>query len=278
VDTMHREPAETLTLNEIGRIQLTTTQPLYYDRYELNRATGSFILIDPATNNTVAAGMIRGKARSVAQLREGEADSAPARPKSSNVVWEQQGISLAQREARHGHRAAVLWFTGLSGSGKSTIARKLEQRLFDDGVHTMYLDGDNLRHGLNGDLGFSSADRQENIRRAGELAKLSFAHGNVTLACFISPFAADRQFARQLVPDGRFLEIYVKCDLDVVKRRDPKGLYAKALAGEIPDFTGISSPYEEPAHPELIVETDLQSVDEIVERILAALRERGILE
>jgi len=277
VDTMHREAADTLTLNEIGRIQLTTTQPLYYDRYELNRATGSFILIDPATNNTVAAGMIRGKARNVDQLREGEVDSAPARPKSSNVVWEQQGISLAQREERHGHRAAVLWFTGLSGSGKSTIARKLEQRLFADGVQTMYLDGDNLRHGLNGDLGFSSADRQENIRRAGELAKLSFAHGHITLACFISPFAADRQLARGLVPDGRFLEIYVKCDLDVVKRRDPKGLYAKALAGEIPDFTGISSPYEEPTHPELIVETDLQSVDEIVERILAALRERGIL-
>ena len=277
VDTMHREAADTLTLNEIGRIQLTTTQPLYYDRYELNRATGSFILIDPATNNTVAAGMIRGKARNVDQLREGEVDSAPARPKSSNVVWEQQGISLAQREERHGHRAAVLWFTGLSGSGKSTIARKLEQRLFAEGVQTMYLDGDNLRHGLNGDLGFSSADRQENIRRAGELAKLSFAHGHITLACFISPFAADRQLARGLVPDGRFLEIYVKCDLDVVKRRDPKGLYAKALAGEIPDFTGISSPYEEPTHPELIVETDLQSVDEIVERILAALRERGIL-
>ena len=277
VDTMHREAAETLTLNEIGRIQLTTTQPLYYDRYQLNRATGSFILIDPASNNTVAAGMIRGQARSVEQLREGEVDSAPARPKSSNVVWEQAGISLAQREERHGHKAAVLWFTGLSGSGKSTIAKKLEQRLFADGVHTMYLDGDNLRHGLNGDLGFSSADRQENIRRAGELAKLSLAHGNITLACFISPFAADRQFARGLVPYGRFLEIYVKCDMDVVKRRDTKGLYAKALAGEIADFTGISSPYEEPAHPELIVETDLQTVDEIVERILAALRERKIL-
>jgi len=277
VDTMHREAADTLTLNEIGRIQLTTTQPLYYDRYELNRATGSFILIDPATNNTVAAGMIRGKARSVEQLREGELDSAPARPKSSNVVWEQQSISLAQREERHGHRAAVLWFTGLSGSGKSTIARKLEQRLFADGVQTMYLDGDNLRHGLNGDLGFSSADRQENIRRAGELAKLSFAHGNVTLACFISPFAADRQLARGLVPDGRFLEIYVKCDLDVVKRRDPKGLYAKALAGEIPDFTGISSPYEEPQNPDLVVETDIQTVDEIIARILADLRRRGIL-
>jgi len=141
----------------------------------------------------------------------------------------------------------------------------------------MYLDGDNLRHGLNGDLGFNSADRQENIRRAGELAKLSFAHGNVTLACFISPFTADRRFARGLVTDGRFLEIYVKCDLDVVKRRDTKGFYAKAISGEITDFTGISSPYEEPENAELVVETDIQSVDEIVEQILADLRERGIL-
>ncbi|MCA9936273.1 MAG: adenylyl-sulfate kinase [Anaerolineales bacterium] len=221
--------------------------------------------------------MIRGKSRNVDQLREGEVDTSPSRPKSSNVVWEQEGISLAQREERNGHKAAVLWFTGLSGSGKSTIAKKLEQRLFADGVHTTYLDGDNLRHGLNGDLGFSSADRQENIRRASELAKLSFAHGNVTLACFISPFTADRRFARGLVPDGRFLEIYVKCDLDVVKRRDTKGFYAKAIAGEIADFTGISSPYEEPENAELVVETDIQSVDEIVEQILAALYERGIL-
>ncbi len=277
VDTMHRDPAETLTLNEIGRIQLTTTQPLYYDRYQLNRGTGSFVLIDPATNNTVAAGMIRGKSQDVEQLREGEVDTAPSRPKSSNVVWEQEGISLAQREERHGHKAAILWFTGLSGSGKSTIAKKLEQQLFADEVHTMYLDGDNLRHGLNGDLGFSSADRQENIRRAGELAKLSYAHGNVTLACFISPFAADRRFARQLVPDGKFLEIYVKCDLDVVKRRDTKGLYAKAMAGEIDNFTGISSPYEAPENAELIVETDIHTVDEIVAQIIHELKIRGIL-
>jgi bifunctional enzyme CysN/CysC len=177
VDTMHRDAAETLMLNEIGRIQLTTTQPLYYDRYQLNRATGSFVLIDPATNNTVAAGMIRSKSRSVDQLMADEVVAQPARPKSSNVVWEQEGISLAQREGRHGHKAAVLWFTGLSGSGKSTIAKKLEQVLFQMGVHTMYLDGDNLRHGRNGDLGFSSASRQENIRRAGEVAKLAFAHG-----------------------------------------------------------------------------------------------------
>jgi bifunctional enzyme CysN/CysC len=277
VDTMHRETADTLTLNEIGRIQLTTTQPLFYDRYQINRATGSFILIDPATNNTVAAGMIRSGSRNVDQLMADEAVTVSSRPKSSNVIWEQEGISLTQREERNGHKAAVLWFTGLSGSGKSTIAKKLEQTLFQLGAHTMFLDGDNLRHGLNGDLGFSSADRQENIRRAGEAARLAFAHGNVVLACFISPFTADRRFARGLVPDGRFIEIYVKCDLEVVKRRDTKGLYAKALAGEIDNFTGISSPYEEPTNAEIVVETDLQSPDEIVAHILDRLRTRGIL-
>ena len=141
----------------------------------------------------------------------------------------------------------------------------------------MFLDGDNLRHGLNGDLGFSSADRQENIRRAAEVAKLSFAHGEITLACFISPFTADRRFARQLVPNGRFIEIYVKCDLDVVKRRDTKGLYAKAIAGEIDNFTGISSPYEEPENAELVVETDIHTVDELVEQIVLELKRRGIL-
>ncbi|PID84803.1 MAG: bifunctional sulfate adenylyltransferase subunit 1/adenylylsulfate kinase [Chloroflexi bacterium] len=277
VDTMHREPADTLTLNEIGRIQLTTTQPLFYDRYQLNRMTGSFILIDPNTNNTVAAGMIRGRSRDVEELLAGEVDAVLERSKSSNVVWEQEGISLATREERNGHKAAVLWFTGLSGSGKSTIAKKLDQRLFANNVRTMFLDGDNLRHGLNGDLGFSSADRQENIRRAAEVAKLSFAHGDITLACFISPFAADRCFARQLVPNGRFIEIYVKCDLDVVKRRDTKGLYARAMAGEIDNFTGISSPYEEPENAELVVETDIHTVDELVEQIILDLRQRGIL-
>ncbi len=277
VDTMHREEADGLKLNEIGRVQLTTTEPLYYDRYNSNRATGSFILIDTATNRTVAAGMIRGKSRNVNDLQIDEVAQAVERPKSSNVVWEQEGITLEDRERLNGHKAAVLWFTGLSGSGKSTIAKKLEQRLFADGISTTFLDGDNLRHGLNGDLDFSSADRQENIRRASEVAKLSYAHGNLTLACFISPFAADRQFARGLVENGRFLEIYVKCDLSVVKRRDTKGLYAKALSGEIKNFTGISSPYEEPTHAELIVETDIQSVDSIVDQIMVELKERGIL-
>ncbi|HSH01246.1 MAG TPA: sulfate adenylyltransferase subunit CysN [Anaerolineae bacterium] len=277
VDTMHRSAATTLGLNEIGRIQLTTTQPLYYDRYQINRVTGSFILIDPATNSTVAAGMIRGKSREVEDLLLDEAGDESGRPKSTNVVWEQEGISLAAREERHGHGAAVLWFTGLSGSGKSTVAKKLEQVLFGMGVSTMFLDGDNLRHGLNGDLGFSGADRQENIRRAAEVARLGYAHGHIVLASFISPFAADRRAARGLLPEGRFLEVYVKCDLEVVKRRDPKGLYAKALAGEIDNFTGISAPYEEPEGAELVVETDLESPDEIVARIVGRLRDVGIL-
>ena len=276
VDTMHREQAETLHLNDIGRVQLTTTQPLFFDRYELNRATGCFILIDPHTNTTVAAGMIRGQSRTVDELTADQRPTSAPR-QSSNIIWEQTGISHAEREARHGHGSAVLWFTGLSGSGKSTIARKLEQTLFARGIHTFFLDGDNLRHGLNGDLGFSEADRVENIRRAAEVAKLAYAHGQLVLCSFISPFAADRAFARQILPEGRFVEIYVKCDLEVLKRRDPKGLYAKALRGEIPEFTGISSPYEEPQTAELVVETDLESVDDIIGRILAYLTTHHLL-
>ena len=276
VDTMHREQAQTLHLNDIGRVQLTTTQPLFFDRYELNRATGCFILIDPHTNTTVAAGMIRGQSRTVDELTADQRPTSTPR-QSSNIVWEQTGISHAEREARHGHGAAVLWFTGLSGSGKSTIARKLEQTLFARGFQTFFLDGDNLRHGLNGDLGFSEADRVENIRRAAEVAKLAYAHGQLVLCSFISPFAADRAFARQILPEGRFVEIYVKCDLEVLKRRDPKGLYAKALRGEIPEFTGISSPYEEPQTAELVVETDLESVDDIIGRILTYLTSHYLL-
>jgi bifunctional enzyme CysN/CysC len=198
--------------------------------------------------------------------------------RSSNVVWERTAISQELREQRHGHQAAVLWFTGLSGSGKSTIARLLERRLWALGCETFYLDGDNVRHGLNRDLGFSAEDRQENIRRVGEVARLAFEHGALTLCTFISPFRADRRFARSLLPEGRFLEIYVKCDLEIVKRRDPKGLYARALAGEIPEFTGISSPYEEPEAAELVIESDLVSAEDAVEAILAELAARGMVE
>jgi bifunctional enzyme CysN/CysC len=274
VNTLHREPAETLHLNEIGRVTLTTTQPLYYDPYKLNRATGSFILIDPFTNNTVAAGMIRGKARSVDDI----VTQQPERKKSSNVVWEDAVVTRQMREERNGHKAAVLWFTGLSGSGKSTVVRQLERRFFAMGLQTAYLDGDNVRHGLNGDLGFSPEARKENIRRVSEVAKLAFENGNLVMCTFISPYQVDRDFARSLLPEGRFFEIFVKCDIEVCKRRDPKGLYAKALSGEIPQFTGISSPYEEPVHPEMVVETDVHSVEEIVNQIIARLAQEGIID
>jgi bifunctional enzyme CysN/CysC len=273
VDTLHREQSETLKLNEIGRVKLTTTQPLFFDAYQLNRTTGSFILIDPSNNTTVAAGMIRGSVRQLDDVVQQQ----PERQASTNVVWDASQISRAMRERQNGHGAAVLWFTGLSGSGKSTIARQLERRLFELNVGTFYLDGDNVRHGLNGDLGFSDADRKENIRRVAEVAKLAFEHGNVAICTFISPFHADREFARSLLPIDRFLEIYVKCDLEVAKRRDPKGLYAKALRGEIKEFTGVSSPYEEPKAAELVVETDVRSAEEIVNQILEELLRRGIV-
>ncbi|HRW04015.1 MAG TPA: sulfate adenylyltransferase subunit CysN [Caldilineaceae bacterium] len=274
VDTLHRENADSLHLNEIGRVKITTTQPIFFDPYRLNRGTGNFILIDPATNVTVAAGMIRRRARNLDEVVSQE----PSRQRSSNVVWESSQITRQMREVQNGHEAAVLWFTGLSGSGKSTVARLLERRLFDLGCRTFYLDGDNVRHGLNGDLGFSEADRNENIRRVAEVARLSFEHGNLTICTFISPFAKDREFARSLLPNGRFVEVFVKCDVEVCKRRDPKGLYAKAMRGEIPEFTGVSSPYEEPQNPELVVETDLKSAEELVEQIINQLLRQGILK
>ncbi len=280
VDTMHRDPADTLALNEIGRVQITTAEPLFFDRYQLNRATGGFILIDPFTNVTVAAGMIRGKSRRLNDVLDTEelADTAAARQKSLNITWQVTEVSREMRERLNGHKAAVLWFTGLSGSGKSTVAKQLEKRLYALGVHTMFLDGDNLRHGLNGDLGFSDADRRENIRRVAEVARIGFEHGNVVLCSFISPFQADRDFARSLLPEGRFFEIAVQCDIEVVKRRDPKGLYAKALRGEIKNFTGISAPYEAPVHPEMVVETDLQSAEDIVARLVSMLRAHQIIK
>jgi bifunctional enzyme CysN/CysC len=273
VDTLHREAAHTLELNEIGRVSLTTTQPIFFDSYQANRATGNFILIDPYTNNTVAAGMIRRTDTEVAEIIVQEAE----RPRSTNVAWEPTDVGRELREDRQGHKAAVLWFTGLSGSGKSTIARHLERRLFALGCQVIYLDGDNVRHGLNGDLGFSAADRKENIRRVAEVAKLTFENGILTLCAFISPFASERQFARSLVPEGRFVEIYVKCDLEVAIRRDPKGLYAKALRGEVHGFTGVDEPYESPQNPELLVDTVKNTPDENVDEIVGYLKAKGFI-
>ncbi len=264
VNTLHREEAAAFTLNEIGRVEIRTALPLYFDPYKINHGTGSFILIDPVTNRTVAAGMIRGVQRTVDDV----AQQKPAQAhKSPNVSWEGGAVDRSLWEQRNGHKAAILWFTGLSGAGKSTVARKVMKSLFDAGCQVMLLDGDNVRHGLCGDLGFSGRDRSENIRRVGEAAKLFYEQGNIVVCTFISPFRKDREFVRSLVQEGRFVEVHVKCDINVCKRRDPKGLYKKAETGEIAEFTGVTSPYEEPAQPEVLVETDVMTVEECDETI-----------
>ncbi|CAN5897487.1 sulfate adenylyltransferase subunit CysN [soil metagenome] len=270
VDTLHREDVRSLGLNDIGRVEITTAEPIFFDPYQINQATGSFILVDPFTNATVAAGMIRGEVKTADTLF-----AAPT-PSSPDVVWQDWNVPREEREARVGHRAAVLWFTGLSGSGKSTVARALERELFASGASTFLLDGDQLRHGLCGDLGFGEDDRRENIRRAGEVARLFFEHGNIVICTFVSPYPEDRQLVRSRFPEGRFFEIHVDCDLDECRRRDPKGLYARADAGEITNLTGVSAPYVPPEHPELVLPTDRESVATAVARTMDLLRHGGI--
>ncbi|MHB2032553.1 MAG: sulfate adenylyltransferase subunit CysN [Gemmatimonadaceae bacterium] len=274
VDTLHRESVPSLGLNDIGRLELVTSQPVFFDAYRENRTTGSFVLIHPHSNNTVAAGMIRREWKEAGSLFQ-EPKAAPTA--SPNVTWEGWNVAREAREARNGHKAAVLWFTGLSGSGKSTIARMLEQRLFERGCQTMLLDGDTLRHGLNADLGFGAPDRTENIRRVGEVAKLFFEQGAIVLCSFVSPFRQDRDGVRAKLPAGRFVEVYVKCSLDEAMRRDPKGLYVRARAGDIPEFTGISSPYEEPEEPEVVAQSDTVAAEVLVIDLLGYLEASGLL-
>ena len=197
--------------------------------------------------------------------------------KSQNITWSDSAVSYAERMQRNDHKGAILWFTGLSASGKSTLARLVEKELFAQDCNTYILDGDNVRHGLNRDLGFSPADREENIRRIGEVANLMRDAGIITLTAFISPYRADRRLCRDAAPDGSFIEVYCCCSLEECERRDPKGLYKKARAGEISEFTGISAPYEEPAEPEIVVETDQQSPEESVQQIIQYLEEHRIL-
>jgi bifunctional enzyme CysN/CysC len=265
IDTLHRGPAETLGLNEIGRIELVTAKPLFFDSYRVNSATGSFVLIDPHTNVTVGAGMIRGEVRRSASH---EAD----RKVSPNVTWEDWNIPRAEREQAQGHPAHVLWFTGLSGAGKSTIAREVERRLFAEGYRTVLLDGDQLRHGLNGDLGFSPSDRTENIRRSGEVARLFYETGAVVLCTFVSPYAKDRAIVRGLHPEGAFTEVHVTAPVDTLRERDVKGLYAKEAAGGAVQLSGVSAPYEVPEAAELVVDTSELALEQAVERVLAHIR------
>ena len=200
-----------------------------------------------------------------------------ATPRATNIVWHEASVDRAARADKRGHRSAILWFTGLSGSGKSTLANAVNAALFERGLGTYVLDGDNVRHGLCKDLGFSDADREENIRRIGEIAKLFLDAGVIVLTAFVSPFRADRDKARDLVEAGDFFEIFCAADLDVCESRDPKGLYAKARSGAIKEFTGISSPYEAPNTPELKIDTGAQDLAESVNVVIKALQDKGVI-
>jgi bifunctional enzyme CysN/CysC len=238
VNTLEKLAAEQLTLNAVATCNLSTTAPLVFDRYRDNKTTGSFILIDRLTHNTVAAGMIDFELR-----------------RSKNIVPQSFTIDKAARAAAKNQTAKVFWFTGLSGSGKSTIANLFEQELHAMGKHTYILDGDNVRHGLNRDLGFTETDRVENIRRVAEVSKLMVDAGLIVLVTLISPFRADRAMARSFFKEGEFIEVFVDTPLEVAEKRDPKGLYARARKGEIKNFTGIDATYEAPDKPEMVINT-----------------------
>ena len=261
INSLSHEAGKTLTLNEVGVCNLALGKPIAFDPYKDIRPTGSFILVDHQTNASVAMGMIDFSLR-----------------RASNVVWQELDVDRAARASAKHQRPAMLWFTGLSGSGKSTIANLVEKRLFDMGRHTYILDGDNVRHGLNKDLGFTDADRVENIRRVAETARLMVDAGLIVLVSFISPFRNERQMARALMADGEFIEIYVDTPLEVAEKRDVKGLYKKARAGLIKNFTGIDSAYEPPQNPELLVNTAQLSAEQSAEKIISFLQENGYLE
>ncbi|KVC39851.1 sulfate adenylyltransferase subunit CysN [Burkholderia diffusa] len=259
VNTREHLAARTLALNEIGVCNLSFDRPVAFDPYDQNRHTGGFIVIDRFTNDTVGAGMLHFALR-----------------RAHNVHWQAVDVDRDARAARNAQTPRIVWLTGLSGAGKSTIANLVEQRLHALGKHTYLLDGDNVRHGLNRDLGFTEADRVENIRRVAEVARLMLDAGLITLVSFISPFRAERDMARALVGPDEFVEVFVDTPLAVAEQRDPKGLYKKARNGELKHFTGIDSPYEPPTQPELRIDTVAESPEAAAERIVAyLLRERA---
>ncbi len=254
VNTMEHLAAKTLDLNAIGVVEIATDRPIVFEAYADNRTLGGFILVDKITNATVAAGMLHFSLR-----------------RAQNVHWQPTDITRAEHARLKNQTPRVLWFTGLSGAGKSTIANEVEKRLNLMNRHTFLLDGDNVRHGLNKDLGFTEADRIENIRRVGEVAKLMADAGLIVLTAFISPFRAERDMVRQMIPAGEFVEIYVDTPLAVAEQRDVKGLYKKARAGELKNFTGIDSPYEPPEVPEIRVNTAEMSAEEAADYIIQQL-------
>ena len=261
VDNFDRLAAKTLALNEVGFANLATTAPVAYDPYAESRETGAFILIDRASNETAAAGMIAHGLR-----------------RATNIHRQGLAVSREAHAALKHQRPAVLWFTGLSGAGKSTIANLVETKLMARGVHTALLDGDNVRHGLNKDLGFTAADRVENIRRIAEVARLMTDVGLIVLTSFISPFRAERKLAREIAAPGEFIEVYVDTPLQTAIARDPKGLYKRALAGEIKNFTGVDQPYEPPEAAELTLDTAAAAAETLADRVIAELEARGRID
>jgi bifunctional enzyme CysN/CysC len=266
-DTLHRVPADTLALNDIGRVTVESFRPLVCDAYDRNRATGSFILVDPRTNATVAAGMV---------LERGEGRPSPAAPER-NLTPTAGQVTAADRARLTGQRPVTVWLTGLSASGKSTLAYALEAALAAAGRLAYVLDGDNLRHGVSSDLGFAAKDRTENIRRAAEVARLLNDAGVIVVASFISPFRQDRARARAIVGPERFLEVFVDAPVTVCAERDPKGLYRRAMAGDLPEFTGVTAPYEAPEAPEVRVPTAELGPEEAVTLLLRTLRTHGAI-
>ncbi len=301
VGTMQRMPATRLGLNEIGRVSVDTAMPMFLDTYRRNNTTGSFILVDPDTNATVGAGMVR-KAVQVemngpivsrafneeASLRlstpatfdgqekaaEPETATEPERTDQKtilpfekppeHIVWAPSFISRDTRERRQGHKGMVLWLTGISGAGKSTIANQLEYLLWKEGKNTVILDGDMVRSGLSSDLGFSPSDRRENVRRAAHMARAFLEQGQIVICAFVSPLIADREAAREIISPSDFFEVYVHCSLETAQKRDPKGLYTKARKGEVTNLTGYNAPYEVPTNPLIRLNTDMLNVEEAV--------------
>jgi bifunctional enzyme CysN/CysC len=261
VTTLERTAAERLDLNDVGVVELELDRSIAFEPYTEDRTLGGFILIDRLTHHTVGAGLLHF------QLR-----------RSQNIHWQALDVNKATRAERKGQKPCVLWFTGLSGAGKSTIANRVEQQLLAAGKHTYLLDGDNVRHGLNKDLGFTPQDRVENIRRVAEVAKLMVDSGLIVLVSFISPFRAERSMARELLDKNEFYEIFIDTPLAEAEKRDVKGLYKKARAGQLKNFTGIDSPYEPPERPELRIDTTSVSADEAAGRVVAMLREVGLMD
>jgi bifunctional enzyme CysN/CysC len=260
ITTLSKLAAKTLALNDVGVCSQSVARPVVFDAYADNRDTGAFILIDRYSNETVAAGMIDFALR-----------------RATNIHHHDHLVSKTGRVNLMHHRPAVLWFTGLPGSGKSTIANLVEAALHARGAHTVILDGDNVRHGLNKDLGFTEPDRVENIRRIGEVAKLMTDAGLIVLCSFISPFRAERRMVRELLDSGEFVEVFVDTPLDQCIARDPKGLYRRALAGEIKNFTGVDQPYETPENPELRLLGGAKEPDRLANEVVETLLQRGIL-